>query len=70
MTLYKTVFELFQKLHLLIYTSQFMASFYSTFIYLFEFIKCEKEGKNDKKIEYLENEKSFVDEINRIFHSF
>ena len=47
-----------------------MASFYSTFICLFEFIKCEKEGKNDKKIEYLENEKSFVDEINRIFHNF
>ena len=31
----------------------------------------EKEGKTDiQKREYLENEKSFLDEIKNIFHSF
>ena len=31
----------------------------------------EKEGKTEiQKFEYLENEKSFLDEIKRIFHSF
>ena len=31
----------------------------------------EKEGKTEiQKFEYLENEKSFVDEIKNIFHSF
>ena len=31
----------------------------------------EKEGKTEiEKIEYLENEKSFLDEIKNIFHSF
>ena len=31
----------------------------------------EKEGKTEiQKFEYLENEKSFLDEIKNIFHSF
>ena len=30
----------------------------------------EKEGKKSQKFEYLENEKSFLDEIKNIFHSF
>ena len=31
----------------------------------------EKEGKMEtQKFEYLENEKSFLDEIKNIFHSF
>ena len=31
----------------------------------------EKDGKTEiQKIEYLENEKSFLDEIKNIFHSF
>ena len=31
----------------------------------------EKEGKTEiEKTEYLENEKSFLDEIKNIFHSF
>ena len=31
----------------------------------------KKEGKVEiQKFEYLENEKSFLDEIKRIFHSF
>ena len=36
----------------------------------FESGKCGKEGKKIKKSEYLENEKSFLDEIRNIFHSF
>ena len=35
----------------------------------FECGKCGKEGKKLQKFEYLENEKSFLDEKN-IFHSF
>ena len=30
----------------------------------------ERQGKKYKKSEYLENEKSFLDEIKNIFHSF
>ena len=36
---------------------------YSTFICLFESGTCGKEGKKLQKFEYLENEKSFLDEI-------
>ena len=36
----------------------------------FESGKCEKEGKKIQKFEYLENQKSFLDEIKNIFHSF
>ena len=36
----------------------------------FESWKCGKEGKKSQKIKYLENEKSFLDEIKNIFHSF
>ena len=43
---------------------------YSTSICPFETGKFGEEGKNFKKIEYLENEKSFFDEIKNIFHSF
>ena len=43
---------------------------YSTSIYPFELGKCGKEGKTPLKFEYLENEKSFLDEIKNIFHSF
>ena len=43
---------------------------YSTSICPFEFGKCGKEGKKSQKIEYLENEKSFLDEIKNTFHSF
>ena len=30
----------------------------------------ERKGKKLQKFEYLENEKSFLDEIKNIFHSF
>ena len=36
----------------------------------FESGNCGEEGKKLQKIEYLENEKSFLDEIKNIFHSF
>ena len=43
---------------------------YFNSIYPFESGKCGKEGKKLQKFEYLENEKSFLDEIKNIFHSF
>ena len=36
----------------------------------FESGNCGKEGKKLQKLEYLKNEKSFLDEIKNIFHSF
>ena len=47
-----------------------MTSNYSTSTRPFESVKCGKEGKKSQKFEYLENEKSFLDEIKNIFHSF
>ena len=43
---------------------------YSTTICPFESGKCGEEGKKLQKFEYLENEKSFLDEIKTFFHSF
>ena len=43
---------------------------YSTSICPSESGKCGKEGKLLQKFEYLENEKSFLDEIKNIFPSF
>ena len=43
---------------------------YSTFICSFESGKCGKEGKKLQKLEYVENENSFLDEIKTIFRSF
>ena len=43
---------------------------YSTYIYPFESGKCGKEGRKLQKLEYLEKEKSFLDEIKNIFHTF
>ena len=42
---------------------------YSTSNCPFESGKCGKEGGKSQKFEYLENEISFLDEIN-IFHNF
>ena len=53
------VFELFQKLHLLLYASQFMTPNYSSLIGPFESEKYEKEVKKLEILEHLENEKSF-----------
>ena len=43
---------------------------YSTSICPFESGSCGKEEKKIQKSRYLENEKSFLDEIKNIFHSF
>ena len=43
---------------------------YSTFICAFESEKCGKEGGKTQKFEYLENKKSFLDEIKNVCHSF
>ena len=43
---------------------------YSTSICSFECGKCEKEQEKLQKFEYLENEKSFLDEIKNIFQKF
>ena len=43
---------------------------YSTSICPFESRKGRKEGKKSQKFEYLENKKSFLDEIKNISHSF
>ena len=43
---------------------------YSTSICLFESEKCRKEGKKLRKIEYLENQKNFLDKIKNTFHGF
>ena len=60
----KTVFELFQKLHLLICPSQFMISQIiplSFIIWNLESMK--RKRKNYQKFEYLENEERFLDQI-------
>ena len=43
---------------------------YSTSIFPFESGKCGKEGEKWQNFEYLDYEKSFLDEIKNIFHSF
>ena len=43
---------------------------YSTSVCPFESGTCGKEGKKLQTLEYLENKKSFLDEIKNIFHSF
>ena len=43
---------------------------YSTSTCPFESGKCRKEGVKIQKFEYLENEKSYLDEVKNIFHSF
>ena len=60
----KAVFCLFQKLHLQIHD----IINYSTC--LFKSGYCGKKGKKSQKVEYLENKKSFLDEIKNIFHNF
>ena len=42
---------------------------YSTFICSFESGKCGSEEEKLQKLEYLVNEKSFLEEIKNIFHS-
>ena len=64
------VFEVFQKLRVLIYASQLTALQIIPLFCTLEFAKCGKEEKKLQKFEYLKNKKSFFDEIKSIFHSF
>ena len=43
---------------------------YFTSICPFESGKCGNEGKKLQNFEYLENEKSFLDDTKKVFHSF
>ena len=43
---------------------------YSSLKCSFKSKECGKEGKKLQKLEYLENEKSFSNEIKNIFHDF
>ena len=62
---YKVVFELFQKLHLQIYASQFMISWIIPFPFVL--FSLERNGRKLQKFEYLENENGFLDEMKNIF---
>ena len=53
-----------------IYSNKLNIINYSTSICPFECGKCGKEEEKLQKFEYLENEKSFLDEIENIFYSF
>ena len=67
---YEVVVELFQKLHLQIYVSQFMTSQIIP-LPLFLLYLGSVEREKLQKFEYLENEKSFSDEIKKnTLHSF
>ena len=71
MVKYKVAFELFQKLHLQIYANQFMTSGIIPLpCVLLNLEIVERKEKKQQKLEYLKNEKSFLDEIKNIFHSF
>ena len=58
---YKMVLGLFQKLHRLIYASQFVHDIinYPTFIYPIESGKCRKKEKKLQQIEYLKKKELF-----------
>ena len=60
---YKTVVELYQKLHLKIYSSQFMTS--QIIPLPFVLLYLESKERKGKKFEYAENKKSFFDEIEK-----
>ena len=68
--LHKAVFELFQKLHLLIYASQFIKLQITPFSFALLNLEVWKGREKIQEFEYLENETSFLDEIKSIFHSF
>ena len=68
---YRAVFKLFQKLHLQIYASQFMESQNIPLPFvLLNLENLERKGKKIQKFGNLKNEKSFIDKMKNIFHSF
>ena len=54
---YKVVFKLFQKLHLLIYASQFMRSYVLPLLFAHLSLEKQKGRKKLQKFEYLEKKK-------------
>ena len=62
MVQHKTVLELFQKLHSLIYVSQLVHDIinYPTFIYPTESCKCGKKEKKPQQFEYFEKKEPFT----------
>ena len=67
---YKAVFELFQKITAANLCKPINDKNYFTSICLSVSGKCGKEGKKLQKCEYLENGKSFLDEIKTFFIVF
>ena len=68
--MYEAVIELFQNLHLQIYASQFMTSWIIPLpLIILLNLEIVERGKITK-IWIPENEKSFLDEVENIFHSF
>ena len=62
------VFELFQILHQQVFPSQFMTSEIVPLPFvLLNLESLERQGKKLQKFDYLENEKSFLNEIKNIF---
>ena len=65
------VVELFKKLHLQIYASQFTTSQIIPFLFVLLYLESlERKGKKLQKFEYLQNEKSFFGEMENFFHCF
>ena len=62
---YKVLFELYQKLLLLIYAGQFIN--YSTFICSFVSGMCGKKRKNYKNLNILRTKRVFLDEMKASF---
>ena len=62
---YKVLFELYQKLLLLIYAGQFIN--YSTFIRSFVSGMCGKKRKNYKNLNILKTKRVFLDEMKASF---
>ena len=59
-----------KELHLQIYANQLMTSKIIPLPFDLLYLESGKEWKKLQKFEYLQNEKSFFDEIKYIFHSF
>ena len=60
MVQYKAVFELFEKLHLQIYESQFMTSYIIPFPFvLLNQERVERKGKDDKNWNILRTKRAF-----------
>ena len=53
-----------------IYASQFMTSLIISLPFVFLNLEIWKGSEKLQKFKYLDNEKSFLDEIKNLFHSF